>query len=494
MPRSLVTPTPRMALWPRVMAAIKQAQMAFQGWGGQIPATGWAASPYGWPNVLPGTTTDWDSAAGDVWRNEVVSICLGWIGDNYTQPEFQVCEREGSVWEPVEEHPLTKLLNKPNPYYDASAMWQAVVTSEAVSGNGYLFKARADPGFGLPLELWYLPHWQVFPQWDVAGKEFLTHYIYRVPGQPDQRLKVEDVVHFRRGLSLYNYRSGEAPLGPMTREVCSDNEATGYTVAILGNSGVPNVAISASGPNVVIPPDEAEKLQASFSAKFGGDNRGRAMVCTRAMEVKPLGWSPEQMALDRLPMRAEYRLCAALRIPPLVVGLGDTPSGFDNGGQQQAARQMAYEDCLMPMQARHAETLQRSLLADMGGDPETMLCRYWYENVRALAEDEDAKSARAIAQFQAGIITRRQALGMVGREGSDEDEVFFMASSGRFVPTERAGAKMLEEQIQQKQEMEQAALDGVQGAAESSGDAAAMQRGAPMNGRPGNGNGRARAQ
>jgi HK97 family phage portal protein len=484
MPRALnATPSPPwMPLWPRVKAAIKQAAMTFQGWGGTLGAGGWSTHPYGWPSVQPGSTTNWDTQAGDLWRNEVVSICLGWIGDNYTQPEFQVCEKEGSVWEPIEDHPLTKLLAKPNPYYGASALWQAVVTSEAVSGNGYLIKGRPDRGWGQPMELWYLPHWQVFPQWDTDGRHFITHYIYRVPGKGDQRLAVEDVIHFRRGLSLSNYRSGEAPLGPLIREICSDNEATTYTIAILGNSGVPNVAISADGPNVIIPEDEAQKLQASFHTKFGGDNRGRAMVCTRAMKVAPLGWSPEQMALDKLPQRAEARLCAALRVPPMVVGLnvGDNQRTYANMGE---ARQMAYEDCLMPLQARHAETLQSQLLRDMGGDPETQLCRYWYENVRALAEDEDAKSGRAVEQFKAGIITRRQALGMVGREGSDEDEVFFVPTGGQLLPAEHAGAGMLTEQMQQKQEMQQAALEGMQGAAESSGDAAAVHHSAPMNGR-----------
>jgi hypothetical protein len=275
----------------------------------------------------------------------------------------------------------------------------------------------------------------------------------------------------------------------MSREICADNEATGYVAAILANAGVPNVAISAGGDNVIIPEDEAQKLQQQFSAKFGGDNRGRALVCTRSMKVEPFQWSPEELALDKLPQRAEARLCAALRVPAMVVGLnvGDTQRTYANMGE---ARQMAYEDCLMPLQARHCETLDMFLLPDLG-DPEKEHCQYNYENVRALAEDEDAKSNRAVAQFAGGLITRAQGLAMVGRESGPEDEVYFVPHGGELVPKEHAGAQHLTQQAEQKQQVAEQGMRALQqGAApESSGDAGAgaLQGGGAL--QP-NGNGR----
>jgi hypothetical protein len=175
-------------------------------------------------------------------------------------------------------------------------------------------------------------------------------------------------------------------------------------------------------------------------------------------------------------MRAEARLCAALRVPPMVVGLnvGDAQRTYANMGE---ARQMAYEDCLMPLQARHCETLDMFLLPDLG-NPEKQHCQYNYEQVRALAEDEDAKSSRAVSQFAGGIITRAQALAMVGRESGSEDEVYFVPKGGDLIPKEHAGAAMLGQQAEQKQQMAEQGLQALQqGTPESSGDAGAQVNG-----------------
>ena len=472
------------SLWQR---AVKAAQIIFPGYGGQ--ATAWSQPGWAWPDSMPGSGTDWQSLAGDPWKNEVVSICLGWIGDNYCQPDFEVVHKVGANWEPVEKHPLTDLMLHPNPSYSASALWQAVVTSEATSGNAYLLKARAEEGWGRPLELWYLPHWQVIPQWDTAGKQFISHYIYRLPGQPDQILQVEDVIHFRRGLSLYNQRSGEAPLGPLARDLAGDNEGSSYTAAILANAGVFNVAISADGPNVIIPDDEAEKLQKSYSAKYGGDNRGRAMVCTRARKIMPMQWSPEDMALDKISARFEARLCAALRIPPMVVGLnvGDAQRTYANMAE---AQQWAWEDCIKPLQARHCEVLNMFLLPDLG-DPEKQHCRYCYDNVSALQEDENDKVDRAVKLFTGGLITRAQGLGIIGLESTPEDEVFLVTKGAELLPVEHAGSSMLAQQAEQKQQMQEQAHEQLMagGAPESQGDAAASGQGALPAGQNGNGRG-----
>jgi hypothetical protein len=208
------------------------------------------------------------------------------------------------------------------------------------------------------------------------------------------------------------------------------------------------------------------------------------------MKVEPFQWSPEELALDKLPMRAEARLCAALRVPAMVVGLnvGDTQRTYANMGE---ARQMAYEDCLMPLQARHCETLDMFLLPDLG-DPEKEHCQYNYENVRALAEDEDAKSARAVSQFGGGIITRAQALAMVGRESGPEDDVYFVPHGGELLPKDHAGAQHLTQQAEQKQQAAEQGPSALQQGAppESSGDAGVQQGVAPMQA---NGNGRAAA-
>lgn len=418
----------RPPLLTRLGAAMKAARMQFSGMGGQPYTT----SAYPWPSFLPGTRRDLQQDAGDPWRNSAVSICLNWIADNFPEPETQVVttSRDGEQ-QPVPDHPLVALLKRPNPHYDGDALWAATITSYCVSGNAFWLKARA-AGVGAPVELWYVPHWQVIPQWPQDGSQFISHYLFRVNGKADQRLELDDVVHFRFGLDLYNQRSGVARLGPCLSEIVTLNEANTYTRAILSNMGVPGVMISPGTPEDQIPEPERDRIRREWAAKYTGDGRGLPSVAERQVKVEKIAFSPEELALDRLPQRAEATICAALRVPAMVAGLnvGNEQRTYANYGE---ARRAAYEDCLMPLQARFAGTLDHALLPDLG-NPDTEQVRWDYEHVRALAEDEDAKANRATGLFLGGLVTRNEGRVMVGRkEIGPAGEVYFLPKGGALV-------------------------------------------------------------
>jgi len=84
------------------------------------------------------------------------------------------------------------------------------------------------------------------------------------------------------------------------------------------------------------------------------------------MRVDRLGLTPEELALDRLRRIPESRICGALRLPAMLVGLsvGDEQRTFSNYAQ---ARRAGYEDCLGPMHRRFARQLTRDLLKELGG-------------------------------------------------------------------------------------------------------------------------------
>jgi len=402
-------------LWGRLGYGLKAFRMAFSGSGGQR----WRKVSYDVVTGdydtlgprLPGANFDYAKEVGDPWLNSAVAICLGWIADNVAEPSLRVMRRNASgVAEPVPEHPLARLLARPNPFYDGEALLAATAMSYAADGNAYWIKARGAGGVGSPLELWYVPSTQIRPIWPDDGTAFLSGYEYRV----DDRchlLALEDVVHFRYGVDRANPRLGVSRLYPVLREIYSDNEANTITAALLRNMGIPSVLITPGGQGEIAGGD-AGRLMTTFQASTTGELRGMPIVAETPMRVDRIGLSPEELALDRIRNVPEARICASLRLPAMVVGLsvGDSTRTYAN---YQVARRAAYEDCLGPMQRRIARTLNTQLLPDLG-DPAREECDWDYSRVAALAPDLTEMYQRNNVAVQGGWMTPAEARALAG--------------------------------------------------------------------------------
>jgi len=390
----------------------------FSAYGGQ--GYGNAGGHYGspiWQPWQPGSKYDYQAEAGDLWRNSAVACCLAWYADNFPEPEMRVMRRNDAGDEdPVPDHPLIRLLRNPNPYQTWHTIAKGLVLSYRTDGNAYLMVAKGpayDPGD--PIQLWWMPHYRVWPRWDTTGDQYLGWWDYQVDGRiihldPDQ------VIHFRDGVDPYYDRLGLAALKSLLREVCTDNSAAGFTAAIMRNMGVIGYAISPANPEDTFGDKvDRDEMAKSFQERFLGEGRGKVLVNSRGVKVDKIGMSPEELALDRIMKIPESRICAAMRLPAMVVGLavGSEQRTFANYAE---ARRAAYEDGIIPMQKEIAATINRRLMPLLG-DPLRERFEFDYSNVQCMSESEDARFKRFGEAYQKNrIITLNQALTATGHE------------------------------------------------------------------------------
>ena len=403
-------------VWGRVAGSFRAlGGMVFQGTGG-------GGGP-GWRLLLPGSQFDYEAAAGDLWRNSAVAACLGWLKKNFPEPTLEVATKEadGSELGTV-DHDLVRLLNRPNPYYDRYTFWAAVCLSWVVDGNVYIRKVRS--ASGKVVQLWWLPHWLVWPRWPMDGSEFISYYQYQVNGRLE-RIAVEDLVHLRSGIDPHNDRKGLAELKSALRAVFGLNECDSYTAAILKNMGIVGAVISPGSPDVDFMPEDIDDARQLWRERHTGDNRGEPFFATRSVKVERLGLSPEELRLDKLPARLEDQVCAAIGVPAMVVGVssGAQHKTYANYGE---ARQAAYEDCLIPLQKAIAEGLTHQLLVpDFGGKPHQRV-RWNYAGVQCLSENETEVADRVGKQYQTyQTIKRSEARQALGYDYGPEDEVYY---------------------------------------------------------------------
>jgi HK97 family phage portal protein len=386
--------------------------------------------------TLPNARIDYAGEVGDGTRSSTVAATLNWIANTFPEapPSLWRADREE---EQVLDHDLLRLLQRPNAFFTGPELWAASVTDYKVDGNAYWLKGRSRAG--TPVELWWTPSWMLEPKGD--EKTFITHYEYLVNGQ---RIEIDpaDVVHFRFGADPDDPRRGLSPVKSVLREVYTDDQAANYTAAILTNMGVPGLVISPK-TGVNLKEEDADYTRAYVKEKFGGDNRGEAIVMSAATDVAQFGFSPEQLVLRELRRIPEERVTAALGIPAVVVGLG---AGLDRSTftNMAEAREAAYEAGIIPMQRILAEKIRFGLLPDFGEDPFKWRFGFDLARVRVLQEDLYRLAQRHALAVREGVEMVAEFRRALGLEVDDaRDRIFLRPMNIEEVPADEGTRSLI---------------------------------------------------
>ena len=358
----------------------------------------------------------------------VVMAPVQFIQRTFTQSVPIVEERaEGRKWNPLDRHPLERLLVNPNPFYDCDTLAKAFLLSWFLDGNAYLIKARN--GLRATIELWYVPHCLVEPSRSRVGRAgLITHYTYNPDGMGRQDVKVADVVHLRVGLDPRNPRKGLSPIKAALREVLTDEEASAFTAYLLGNMGVPGGVIAPKDAAVPMNVDDVKELKEYMKTGFTGKKRGNWIVLGSPTEVKMFGFDPNRLMLGPLRDISEERICAMLGVPAAVVGFGAGLQSTKVGATMRELVKLARVNCIEPTQSTIGRQLGRQLLPDFEPEPELFRVAYDNSGVSMFLEEVDAVAKRAGELYNSGLAKRNEGRRMVGLEDVDGGDTFKTAA------------------------------------------------------------------
>jgi len=386
---------------------------------------------------LPRTKFDFAAEVGDGTGSSTVMAPLLWVARTFPEAPPALWEKLASGQEePVRDHPLLRLLERPNGFYTGVVMWMATMLDWSVDGNAYWLKLR-DRG-GRVVELWWAPHWMIEPRGD--EQTLISHYEYRVSGSP-WLLPPDDVVHFRFGLDRDDPRKGQSPLKSVLREVFTDDEAANFTASLLRNMGVPGLVVSPDGAASPSPEDVAA-VRAELKARVGGDSRGEAIVMSGPTKVQQFGFSPEQLLLKELRRIPEERVTAVLGVPAIVAGLG---AGLDRSTftNMAEAREAAYESGIIPTQRIISEDVRWQLLPEFEPDPFMWRFGFDLSKVRVLQEDLYRQAQRLNLAVNGGWGEVAEARRAMGLEVRDTDRIYLRPANMVEVPVDGGGPRAL---------------------------------------------------
>jgi HK97 family phage portal protein len=405
--------------------------------GGLFPRWGGHGGQSTLTLLLPGSSYDYEQEAGDLWRNSVVALSLGWLSDRFCKPPLRVSRiTRGGEYAPLPRHPLVDLWSKPSAHFMRRNVETAIALSIKCDGNGYLHKVRNAGGKGPVKELWWVPHFRCSPTWTENSGAFVDGYDVTVDGEV-MPVPFEDIIHFRYGIDPRNERLGLAPLKSQLREVCTVNEESSYTAALLRNSAVPGLMVVPDDEGLRPSKEDAERIKERILAGFGKDQRGSSVVLGGKYKVVPVGFSPEQLKLDVLPQAAVSRVAASLGVAPMSLGLpdpGKTYANLEEANRSSWSTIQAIQDVI-------AETLRWNMLPELNTDPYTHVVEYDYSNVSELQESLDLLHARVREDFKAKIITKNEARDVIGFDPVPDGDDFAADAPPPMLPNGKPGQK-----------------------------------------------------
>ena len=392
---------------------------------------------WGWSRIrlfLPGARFDWEREAQDVWMNSVVALAISWLGNRFPRPLISVSKiaRNGD-YRPVGRHPMTDLWQRPNPHYSRRTLEKAIGLSLTADGNAYIYKIR--DRFDRVCQLWWIPHYRILPTWPADGSSYIDGYrvwldtaVYHLPPG--------DVIHIRDGIDPRNERLGLAAVRACLREVCTVNNESGYTASILKNSGVPSLVIIPNGEPPARPDrTAAERMKETFRDNYSGDHAGDPIVMAGKYDIKPLGFSPEEMRLDKLPQPAMSKLAAATGVAAMSLGLSDPNKTYANLSE---ANRSSW-GTIVAIQELVGEALRYQLLPEPiqidgrgwpGCDPREYTVEYDYAHIQELQESLDALHARTREDWKEGLIRQNEAREQLGYEPDPDGDRFRPGTGG----------------------------------------------------------------
>ena len=315
-----------------------------------------------------------------------------------------------------EPHPALQLLAEPNPWYDGDALWHAVIHSISVDGNAYLLKLRGPKKRIVGLA--WLDHRRTSPATD--NDTPVSHYVHRRGGE-SYRLDRADLVHLRVGLDVNNPAKGYSALRNAGDDLALEAATVGYATALVGNIGVPSVAISPKEGGMVDPtPDQRQELKVRWQQETTGSNRGNVVVLPFPVDIRELSLTPDKLDLGHLRSVPVERICAALDVDPMVLGLPSSNKTYSN---LQAALEAVVRMTVIPDQVTLDRQLTAQILRAEFGEPARVFDRD-RSHVWVLQDDLAALSARVVAEHNAGLTTINEARASLGLEPVPRGDTF----------------------------------------------------------------------
>jgi len=272
---------------------------------------------------------DYENFAKETYLKNIIAFrCIDILGTAFSSVPWKVYEVKGSNNKTeTKEHPVAKLIKKPNPLDSFSFLMLKAISFLVMSGNTYSERVKLDtgPNKGVAKELYIHRPDRVHIEVNTDTGQ-LEGYVYEVQGRKVQ-WKVDpitmecDLWHFKTFHPINDWY-GAAVTESAAREIDTSNEATEWNKKLLENEGRPGMVVTITGSN--LSDEKFEKLEKMLLEKHSGvENVGRNLILEgeKGTKAEPYGWTPKDMDFIEGNNMLARRIALGFKVPPMLMGI-----------------------------------------------------------------------------------------------------------------------------------------------------------------------------
>lgn len=309
-----------------------------------------------------------------------------------------ITERQGSDgnYHEVPNHPITRLLADPNPWYDRDAYLSGCLISEMCSHRGMSQSIKHRSTANKVIGLEYMPHYHVQPETFPGSGNFIDRFRVTLSNGGIKYYDPSDVLENR--FSFMNPLRPQESYGPMNAlitNVATTKHALAFTAAMLSNVAA-GVLLSpaklADGTTVKFEKEQRQQVREALKENMGGGNAGGMFMVPLGVNVDRLSFSPNELQWDAVLNIAEEHICAAFHIPPATLYLGTGLEHQNNRASADAAAIAGARGFVKPYMMRKGREWTRDLVPELGQPGDRV--RFRIEDVEALQEDKNSAAER----------------------------------------------------------------------------------------------------
>lgn len=355
-------------------------------------------------------------------KNAAFFACVSALVFAFPEPPLLIYADETDDADPVPNHPIRKLLKRPNPRMGEKRFNVVVMTYIAIGGVCYVHKVR--DGARRVIQLWPYHIGQMIPV--PGGPDWIERYDFDDGSGRLRPIPIDDIIALTwPDVDPEQPWTAMPPLMSAAGDVDQANEIRRYVFNLLKNDAVPRGVLQMPESGVLSDP-EYGRMKAQWHDRFGGDNRGDILVLEGGASYERIGLNMEELAASALFDIPEAHIAAVMRVPPIIAGLnvGLQRSTFSNYGE---ARQSFTQDTMAPIWAITGDEMQAGLAAEFGNGVDL---RHDLSKVQALTENENDKWARADTAYNSGYLSFQETRAALGYADPNPDDVFVAPLGG----------------------------------------------------------------
>lgn len=316
-------------------------------------------------------------------RNVIAHRSVTLIAEAAADVPWRLFDLSGEAPRHVTDHPVLRLLNRPNPLQGGAELFQSLYSYRLISGNAYL--QAAGPKDGMPLELHALRPDRVSV---IAGHNGLpAGYRYTVGDQyrdfPIDRATGRSRILHLKAFHPLNDWYGLSPIEAAAYSIDQHNQAGAWNQALLQNGARPSGALvvkSRDGGADSLSDTQYERLRQQMDEQFSGAvNAGRPLLLEGGLDWREMSLSPREMDFIEAKNSAARDIALAFGVPPQLLGI----PGDNTYSNLAEARLALWEQTILPMVDALCDALNNWLVPQYGGAWEL---RYDTDGISALAK------------------------------------------------------------------------------------------------------------